>query len=224
MIDKRVDSIEAALAGLEDGASLMLSGFGGAGFPVALVRGVETKGVRRLTLIMNTLRLAQTYAPKLFDERRVVRGICSAARGREEELQSFERQYLAGEIEVEISPQGSFSERVRAGGAGIPAFYTPAGVGTTLAAGKDVREFDGRAYVLETALTADFALLRGHLADRWGNVVFRGTQGNFGPAMAAAARVTVVEVDRLSEEPLDPHRIDIPGIYVQRVIALPDGR
>jgi 3-oxoadipate CoA-transferase, alpha subunit len=224
MIDKRVTTMQAALAGLQDGASLMLSGFGGAGFPVALLRGVEATGVRELTLIMNTLRLAQTWAPALFDERRVRRAVCSAARARDEELTSFEKQYLAGELAVEIVPQGTFSERVRAGGAGIPAFYTPAGYGTRLAEGKEVREFDGRPYLLETALTADFALLRAHAADRWGNVVFRGSQANFGPGMAAAARVTVVEVEEISEAPLDPHRIDIPGVYVQRVIRLPDGR
>lgn len=224
MIDKRVATTEAALAGLGDGASLMLSGFGGAGFPVALVRAVERLGVRDLTLIMNTLRFVETYAPRLFQERRVRRAVCSAARGRGEQPASFERQLRAGELEVELVPQGTFSERIRAGGAGIPAFYTPAGIGTPLAEGRETRDFDGRSYLLETALKADFALMRGHRADRWGNVAFKGSQMNFAHAMAAASEVAVVEVDRIEDEPLPPDAIDIPGIYVQRVIALPDQR
>lgn len=224
MIDKRVSTVEAALDGLSDGASLMLSGFGGAGFPVALVRAVERLGVCDLTLIMNTLRFVESYAPRLFQERRVRRAVCSAARGRGEQPTSFERQLLAGELEIELVPQGTFSERIRAGGAGIPAFYAPAGIGTPLAEGRETREFDGRSYLLETALRGDFALMRAHLADRWGNVAFRGSQMNFAPGMAAAARITVVEVDRIEAEPLPPHAIDIPGIYVQRVIALADER
>jgi len=224
MIDKRVTTTQAALAGLHDGASLMLSGFGGAGFPVALVRAVERLGVCDLTLIMNTLRFVETYAPLLFEERRVRRAVCSAARGRGERPSSFERQLFAGELEIELVPQGTFSERVRAGGAGIPAFYTPAGVGTPLAEGRETRNFDGRLYLLETSLRADFALIRGHRADRWGNVIFTGSQMNFAHAMATAAQITVVEVDRIEDEPLPPNAIDIPGIYVQRVIALDDER
>lgn len=224
MIDKRVATTDAALAGLADGASLMLSGFGGAGFPVALVRAVERLGVRDLTLIMNTLRFVESYAPLLFTERRVRRAVCSAARGRGEEPSSFERQLFAGELEIELVPQGTFSERVRAGGAGIPAFYTQAGIGTPLAEGRETRDFDGRTYLLETALSADFALMRGHRADRWGNIAFRGSQMNFGYAMAAASEIAVVEVDRIEDEPLPPEAIDIPGIYVQRVVVLPDER
>lgn len=225
MIDKRVYTSEEALAGIGDGASVMVSGFGGAGVPAALLRAFEASVTATdLTLIANSPRFVDTYAPRLFVERRVVKVIASAARGREDEAGIYEKQWARGELEVEISPQGSFSERLRAGGAGIPAFYTPTGAGTKLGEGKETRQFGGRPCVLETALTVDFALLRGHLADRWGNVVFRGAQANFGPAMAAAARVAIVEVERISDAPLEPARVEIPGIYVARVIALPDAR
>lgn len=224
MIDKRVDSTEAALAGLADGARIMVSGFGGAGLPVALVKAVEASGVGGLTLILNSLRFVETYAPRLFEERRVARAICSAARGRGAEPSRYETQYFGGELELELVPQGTFSERMRAGGAGIPAFFTPTGVDTSLAEGKEMREFEGRPCVLETAIRADFALLRADRADRWGNISFRGTQGNFAPAMAMAATTAVAEVSRIEDEPLPPNAIDIPGIYVQRVIQLADER
>jgi 3-oxoacid CoA-transferase A subunit len=129
-----------------------------------------------------------------------------------------------GTLELELVPQGTFAERMRAGGAGIPAFYTPTGFGTKLTEGKESREFDGRQCVLETALTADFALMRADVADRWGNVSFRGTQSNFGPAMAMASRIAVVEVERISDEPLPSNAIDIPGIFTQRIIAVADER
>lgn len=225
MIDKRVYTSEAALAGIGDGASLMVSGFGGVGVPAALLRAFDASvSATDLTLITNTPRFVDTYAPRLFGERRVARIVASAARGREGEAAVYETQWASGELAVEISPQGSFSERLRAGGAGIAAFYTPTGAGTKLGEGKETRSFDGRPCVLETALTADFALLRGDLADRWGNIVFRGAQANFGPAMAAAAAVAIVEVERISDAPLEPARVDIPGIYVERVIAMPDAR
>ncbi len=129
-----------------------------------------------------------------------------------------------GSLELELVPQGTFAERLRAGGSGVPAFYTPTGVGTLLAEGKEIREFEGRPYLLETALKADFALLRADVADRWGNIAFRGAQPNFQPAMAMAARVTVVEVNHIAAGPLSPEAIDVPGIFNQRVIALPDER
>jgi 3-oxoadipate CoA-transferase alpha subunit len=221
-VDKSVDSIEAALAGLGDGASVMISGFGGAGSPTALVGGLERTGARDLTVVINSVRHLYDAAPALFEERRVKRAICSAARGRGSEPTPFEVQWFEGLLEVELVPQGSFAERIRAGGAGIPAFYTPTGVGTELAEGKESREFDGRWCVLEHALRADFAFLHADTADRFGNVVFRGSQANFGPAMAAAATVAVVEVSRILPTPLDPHRIDLPGIYVDRVVVEPE--
>ena len=163
-----------------------------------------------------------TYAPGLFGERRIRSAICSVARSRGRDSAPYEQQAFEGDLDVEIVPQGTFAERIRAGGAGIPAFFTPTGFGTALTQGKESREFQGKVCVLEHAITADFALVRAHVADHFGNVVFRGSQANFGPAMAAAARTTVVEVSRVSDVPLDPHRIDVPGIYVDRVIALPD--
>lgn len=224
MIDKRITKIEEALEGLSDGASVMISGFGGAGLPVVLIRALEAAPAGNLTLVLNSLRFVETYAPRLFEEKRVRKAISSAARGRGREPSTYERQLEAGELELELVPQGSFAERMRAGGAGIPAFYTPTGVGTKLTEGKETRTFDGRECVLETAIKADFALMRATAADRWGNVSFRGTQSNFGPAMAMASRVAVVEVDEISEDPLPLQAIDIPGIFVQRVIAVPDER
>ena len=224
MIDKRVDSLEAALAGLDSGMRLMISGFGGAGFPTALVRALEASAIGDIQLISNTLRIIQDHAPGLFAPGRIRDVVCSSARSRGSETSDFEKRLLSGDLPIELVPQGTFAERLRAGGAGIPAFYTPTGVGTKLTEGKEVRNFDGRDYVMERGITADFALLRGHRADRWGNVIFEGTQANFGPAMAAAAKLTVVEVERIEEEPLVPASVHIPGILVQRIIQAPELR
>jgi 3-oxoacid CoA-transferase A subunit len=224
MIDKRIENIETALEGITDGASVMISGFGGAGLPVVLIKALEAAPVGNLTLILNSLRFIETYAPSLFADKRVSKAVSSAARGRGRDSSEYERQMEQGTLELELVPQGTFAERMRAGGAGIPAFYTPTGFGTKLTEGKESREFDGRQCVLETALTADFALMRADVADRWGNVSFRGTQSNFGPAMAMASRIAVVEVERISDEPLPSNAIDIPGIFTQRIIAVADER
>jgi 3-oxoacid CoA-transferase A subunit len=220
MIDKRVETIEAALDGLGDGASILVSGFGGAGVPFALIRALENMPVRNLTLILNGIRFVDGFAPRIFGDRRVSRVICSAARSRGRDTANYERQWLDGLLEIEMVPQGTFAERMRAGGAGVPAFYTPTAVGTDLADGREVREFQGRPCVLETAITADFALIRAARADRWGNVRFRGAQGNFGLAMAI--RTTVVETDNATDEPIEPDSIHVPGIYIDRVIELED--
>jgi 3-oxoadipate CoA-transferase, alpha subunit len=220
VIDKLVQSPRAALADLPHGAIVMVSGFGGAGSPDTLLRELETLGATGLTLVINSARRAHDIAPLLFDAGRVQHVIASAARGPGRDLAVYEQQAVAAKLEVTIVPQGSFAERIRAGGAGIPAFYTPTGAGTALAAGKEVRSFDGRECVLEHALTADFALLRAERADRWGNVAFSGSQANFGPAMAAAARITVVEVREICDEPIAPHLIGVAGIYVQRVVQV----
>ncbi len=224
MIDKRVETTEEAMAGIADGASVMISGFGGAGLPVVLIKALEAASVGNLTLILNSLRFIETYAPRLFSEQRVSKAISSAARGRGRDSSEYELQLEKGLLELELVPQGTFAERMRAGGSGIPAFYTPTGAGTKLTEGKEARDFDGRPCILETAIRADFALMRGSVADRWGNVSFRGTQSNFGPVMAMAADIAVVEVDEVSEEPLPPNSIDIPGIFVQRILAVPDER
>ena len=221
MIDKRISSMELALAGLVDGARVMINGFGGAGTPLELIKGLEETGACELVLLLNSLRYVDSVAPRIFAERRVRGAVTTAVRAHGRATSNFEQQWLDGDLEVELVPQGTFVERIRAGGAGIAAFYTPTGIGTELAKGKEVREFDGKFYLLETALTADFALLRAARADRWGNISCRGTQANFGPAMATAATVTVVEVDEIVDGPLPPADIHIPGIFVQRVIELP---
>ncbi len=221
MIDKRVSGVAAALEDLESGARVMVNGFGGAGLPIALVKGLGAGGAGGLTIIANTLRMIESHAPELFAAHRVTGAIASAARSRGEGTAIFEQQIFDGALACELVPQGSFVERIRAGGAGIPAFYTPTGVGTELAEGREVREFDGRPCVLETAIRADFALLRADRADRWGNVACAGSQLNFAHAMASAATVTVVEVHEISAEPLPPHGIDIPGIFVQRIVEIP---
>ena len=220
MIDKRVDTIEAALNGIRDGSSILINGFGGSGVPVHLIRALEKLPVGDLTLILNGIRHVDDVAPRIFGDRRVKKVICSAARSRGPDTANYERQWLDGELDIEMVPQGSFAERMRAGGAGVPAFYTPTAVGTQLAEGKEVREFDGRPCVLETAITADFALIRAARADRWGNVRFRGTQGNFGLAMAMAAQTTVIETADASDDPIQPDDVHVAGIYVDRIIEI----
>ena len=200
----------------------MVNGFGGAGLPVALVKGLAAGEAGDLTLIVNSLRMIEPHAPALFEARRVKAAISSAARSRGTGTARFEQQIFDGELALELVPQGSFVERIRAGGAGIPAFYTPTGVGTELTEGKEVRDFDGRTCVLETAIRADFALIRAERADRWGNLAFTGTQMKFASSMATAADVTVVEVREISDDLLPPHGIDIAGIFVQRVLQTPE--
>ncbi len=195
----------------------MVSGFGGAGTPKRLIAGVERTDAKDLTVIINSLRHLDSAAPRLFGDARVARAVCSAARGRGRTPAPYEAQWANGCLEIEVVPQGTFAERIRAGGAGVAAFFTPTGAGTVLTAGKETREFDGTPHVLEHALRADFAILAADVADEHGNIAFRGTQANFGPAMASAARTAIVEVNRISPTPLDPHRIDLAGIFVQRV-------
>jgi len=222
LIDKRVTSALAAVADVQNGATIMISGFGGAGSPVNLMRALEAGSAGGLTVIINSLRFLEGQAPALFDDHRIVSAICSAFRGRGKEPSAYELQWQAGDLEIELSPQGTFAERIRAGGAGIPAFYSPTAAGIALGEGKEVREFNGRPAVLETALIADFAFLRAAEADRMGNVRFHGTQANFGPAMAAAAKVTIIEVAQFSDTVLTPDLIDLPGVYVNRVVIAPE--
>ena len=224
MIDKRVYSVQQALEGMVNGSSVMISGFGGAGTPVSLIQALDACGARELTIMANSLRYIEAYAPQMFVDCRIRKAVASAARARGRDTANFEQQWLDGNLEIELVPQGTFVERLRAGGAGIAGFYTPTGVGTDLAEGKEIREFDGQPFVLERALTADFALLRASRADRWGNLRFHGTQENFGSSMAMAGRVAVAEVEEIVDQPLSPAQISLPGIFVQRVIELPDGR
>lgn len=216
-----VADIGGAMAGIGSGASIMISGFGKAGIPSNLVRALGAMDLSGLTLIMNAIRRIDECHPSLFTERRVDHVITTAFRGPDAVPARYEQQWQRGEMTLEILPQGTFAERIRAGGAGIPAFYSPTAVGTRLVEGREQRDFNGRTCVLEEALTADFTLLRAQKADRYGNLYFRGTQANFGTAMATAAQTTIVEVDEISETALPPEDVHLPGIYVQRVLQAP---
>lgn len=216
-MNKVYPSSAAAVADIPDGASVMIGGFGLAGLPENLLRALAEHGARGLTIISNTAGRGDLGVGRLFKGRQVRRFIgCFPVPG---QSQHFEEQFLRGEVEYECLPQGTFSERIRAGGAGIAAFYTPTGVGTILAEGKEHREFNGRPYILEHALTADYALIKGYRGDRWGNLVYRGTSRNFNVMMATAARVTIAEVEEVVElGALDPEAVVTPGIFVQRIV------
>jgi 3-oxoacid CoA-transferase subunit A len=209
-------SIEEAVAGITDGMTIMAGGFGLVGIPENLIIGLRDAGVKNLTVISNNCGV-DDWGLGLLLQNRQIRKMVSSYVGENKE---FERQFLSGELEVELVPQGTLAERIRAGGAGIPAFYTPAGVGTPIAEGREVRSFDGRPYLLESALTADVALVKAWKGDAAGNLVYNKTARNFNPMMAAAGRITIAEVEQLVEVgELDPDQIHTPGIYVQRVIA-----
>ena len=218
-IDKRV-RFEDALDGVPDGATVFISGFGGAGFPNALLRALRERGPKNLTLVVNSATHRYSLTHELIAADMVRKVICTAARGHDKEPSPFETRWMAGKIELEMVPQGSFTERIRAGGAGIPAFYAPVGFGTELAEGKEVRRFGDRDYVMETAITGDLALVRADTADRLGNLIFNYAQMNFGPVMATAAKLAVAEVRTVSDEPLPHDRIQLPGTYVDRVVAV----
>ncbi len=219
MIDKTVRSTTDALEGLSDGATVMISGFGSAGQPAQLIDALIERGARELTIINNNAGNGEVGLAALLKARRVRRIICSYPR--QVDSQVFDALYRAGEIELELVPQGNLAERIRAAGAGIGGFFTPTGYGTPLADGKETRVFDGKPMVFETALHADFALVKARLADRWGNLVYRKTARNFGPAMAMAARCTVVQVDEIvALGELDPEIVVTPGIFVDRVVRV----
>ena len=209
-------NIQEALAGIRDGASIMAGGFGLVGIPEKLIEGLRDSGVRDLTVISNNCGVDE-WGLGILLQNRQIRKMVSSYVGENKE---FERQYLAGELEVELVPQGTLAERIRAGGAGIPAFYTPAGVGTPIAEGRETRIFGAKEYLLETGLTADYSIIKAWKGDRFGNLVYRKTARNFNPMMAAAGRVTIAEVEELVETgELDPDQIHTPSIYVQRIIA-----
>ena len=219
-IEKRVASAAEALADVSDGATVFISGFGGAGFPNVLIRALRDRGPKDLTLVVNSATHRYSYTHELIEAGLVRKVVCTAARGHSKEPSSFERLWMDGKIELECIPQGTFAERIRAGGAGIPAFYTPVGLGTELAKGKEVRSFQGRDYVLECAMQGDLALVRADTADRYGNLAFRYAQMNFGPVMAAAATLAVAEVRAVLDEPMPHERVQLPGVYVDRVVAV----
>ena len=213
-ISKVVSGPGAACTGVADGMTLMLGGFGLCGIPENCIAELERLGVSGLTCISNNAGVDGFGLGKLLASRQIRRMISSYVGENEE----FERQMLSGELDVELIPQGTLAERCRAGGAGIPAFFTPAGYGTEVAAGKEVREFDGKPHILEHALTADFAFVKAWKGDTAGNLVYKGTARNFNPLMAMAGRITVAEVEELVPAgALDPNSIHTPGIFVQRI-------
>ncbi len=214
-MNKVVRDAREAIADVEDGATIMMGGFGLCGIPENLIDAVRHKGVKDLTIISNNAGVDGLAISRLLETRQV-RKMISTYVG---ENRLFEQLALSGELEVELVPQGTFSERMRAGGAGIPAFYTPTGYGTLIAEGKETREFDGRMYVLERGLTADFAFVKAWKGDAWGNLVYRKTARNFNPVMATAGRVTIAEVEHLvAVGDLEPDAVHTPAIYVQRVL------
>ncbi len=214
MIRKVVANADVALDGLGDGMTLMVGGFGLCGIPENLISALRQRGTRNLTCISNNAGV-DGFGLGLLLETRQIRKMISSYVGENDE---FERQMLSGELEVELIPQGTLAERCRAAGAGIPAFYTPAGYGTEVAEGKEIRMFGGKPYLLEHAFDADFALVKAWKGDEAGNLIFKGTARNFNPMMAMAGRVTVAEVEELVPAgTLDPNTIHVPGIFVHRI-------
>ncbi|MFZ9155622.1 MAG: CoA transferase subunit A [Schleiferiaceae bacterium] len=214
MIRKVVANADVALDGLGDGMTLMVGGFGLCGIPENLISALRQRGTRNLTCISNNAGV-DGFGLGLLLETRQIRKMISSYVGENDE---FERQMLSGELEVELIPQGTLAERCRAAGAGIPAFYTPAGYGTEVAEGKEIRMFGGKPYLLEHAFDADFALVKAWKGDEAGNLIFKGTARNFNPMMAMAGRVTVAEVEELVPAgTLDPNAIPVPGIFVHRI-------
>ncbi|MEV6257390.1 3-oxoacid CoA-transferase subunit A [Nocardia sp. NPDC051929] len=209
----------AAVAGIADGSTVLIGGFGMAGMPVQLIEALIEQGATDLTVVSNNAGNGDTGLAALLAAKRVRKVICSFPR--QSDSWVFDRLYRAGQIELEVVPQGTLAERIRAAGAGIGAFFCPTGVGTQLAAGKETREIDGRAYVLEYPLSGDVALIGAYRADRMGNLVYRKTARNFGPVMATAATTTIVQVQEIAETgALDPEAVVTPSIYVDKVVAV----
>ena len=219
-MNKVYPSAQAALDGIvKDGQLMAVGGFGLCGIPEALIDALVASKVKGLTVVSNNAGVDGFGLGKLLETRQIRKMISSYVG----ENKEFERQYLAGELELEFTPQGTLAEKLRAGGAGIPAFFTRTGVGTMVAEGKEIREFDGHQYVMERALNPDVALVKAHIADKSGNLVFRRTARNFNPACAMAGKVTVVEVEQIVEVgELDPDSIHLPGIYVHRIVHNPN--
>ncbi len=221
MINKVVSTLAEALDGIQDGASILVGGFGSTGIPFQLIDALFEKDVRHLTIIANNAGNKEEGVARLLGGGRVDKIICTYPRSTD--CYIMERLYKEGKIELELVPQGTFTERMRAAGAGIGGFYTPTGVGTKIAEGKEIRNFDGMDYVLERPLKADVALLKAQTADRWGNLAYNKTGMNFAPLMATAASLTVVQVSEIVElGGIDPQRVNTPGIFVQRVVQVGD--
>ncbi len=214
MINKKVQNIEEAIAGVESSMTFMFGGFGLSGIPENCIKALSKKDIFGLTCISNNAGV-DDFGLGLLLRRKQIKKMISSYVGENAE---FERQMLSGELEVDLIPQGSLAERCRAGGAGIPAFFTPAGYGTEIAKGKEVREYNGKPHILEEALTSDFAFVKAWRGDEAGNLIFKGTARNFNPLMAMAGKITVAEVEELLPAgSLDPNQIHTPGIFIQRI-------
>jgi 3-oxoadipate CoA-transferase alpha subunit len=219
MINKQVSSVAAALEGIGDGATILSAGFGAVGAPDDLLDGLLAMGVRDLVVVSNNAGSGMRGLAALIDAGMVRKVICSFPRT--DDPRAFDAAYKAGRIELELVPQGIISERMRAAAAGLGGFYSPVGVGTKLADGKEVREIDGKRYVFEKPLRGDVALLRAHRADRWGNLAYRKSARNFNPVMAMAAELTVVQTKQMVElGDIDPECVHTPGIFVDRVVVV----
>jgi 3-oxoadipate CoA-transferase alpha subunit len=219
VIDKTFRNAAAAMSDVHDGATIMIGGFGAAGMPTELIDALIDQGARDLTIVGNNAGNGETGLAGLLKAKRVRKIICSFPRQADSHV--FDALFRAGEIELELVPQGNLAERIRAAGAGIGGFFTPTGYGTLLAAGKETRVIDGRNYVLEHPIHADFALIKAERGDRWGNLVYRKTARNFGPIMASAAKCSIAQVREIVPlGTLDPEVIVTPGIFVQRVVAV----
>src|ERR1700726_1117085 len=217
-MDKRIPDADAALDNLRDGMTILMGGFGLCGIPENLIAALRAKGAKDLTIVSNNAGV-DDFGIGLLLQNRQVKKMISTYVG---ENKLFEQLVLSGELQLELNPQGTFAERIRAGGAGIPAFYTPTGVGTMVAEGKETREFDGRMYVMERALRGDFAFVKAWKGDRWGNLIYRKTARNFNPMMATAADYVVAEVEELVDlGQLDPNQVHTPGIFVNAIFEGP---
>lgn len=219
MINKIVESVAKAVSEVHDGATVMIGGFGEAGSPIELIHALIDHGAKNLTVVSNNTGSGHVGLAALIENRQVAKTICSFPRTANSKV--FPELYHAGEIQLELVPQGTLAERIRAGGAGIPAFYTPASVNTPLAKGKESRMFNGQEYVLEYGIKADFALVKAETADRYGNLLYHATARNFGPIMCTAANTTIVQVKHIVEAGMiDPETVVTPGIFVQKVIEV----
>ena len=219
MINKIVNSAKEAVAGIFDGATVMISGFGEAGSPVELIHALVDQGAKDLTVVSNNAGSGHVGLAALIENRQVKKILCSFPRTAISVV--FPELYRAGEIELELVPQGTLAERIRAGGAGVPAFYTPTTVNTPLAEGKEQRKFNARQYVMEEAIQADFALVKCAAADKYGNLIYNKTARNFGPVMCMAAKTTIVQAKQVVElGTIDPEHVVTPGIFVHRVVKI----
>ena len=220
MINKLRTSVVEALADIHDGATIMIGGFGGAGQPAELIDGLIAHGARDLVIVNNNAGNGDTGLAALLKNGQVRKIICSFPRQADSHV--FDGLYRAGKLELELVPQGNLAERIRAAGAGIGGFFTPTGYGTDLAKGKETREIDGRMYVFESPIHADFALIKAEQGDRWGNLTYRKTARNFGPIMAMAAKVSIASVHEVAElGSIDPEHVITPGLFVQRIVQVP---